>query len=155
MPTMRAASTPSRKVTIKACSILGERPSDFENEFQFQLYKDSVPPLGPSTPGITRGCDLDHTRGLIPPELEPAQEALGRLELRKLLFFGAELGGVHATPRTAEPDRMPKVQHLVIDDVLHHVAGNRGVVKDAADDDGIVGGIVMPEQVPGAGLAPA
>jgi hypothetical protein len=38
MPTMRAASTPSRKVTIKACNILREHPSDCENEFQFQLY---------------------------------------------------------------------------------------------------------------------
>jgi hypothetical protein len=33
MPTMRAASTPSRSVMMRACSI----GADIENEFQFQL----------------------------------------------------------------------------------------------------------------------
>jgi hypothetical protein len=40
MPTIRAASTPSRRVTINACNIEKRdsgRNCDFENEFQFQL----------------------------------------------------------------------------------------------------------------------
>jgi hypothetical protein len=34
---MRAASTPSRRVMMKASSILERHPYHFENEFQFQL----------------------------------------------------------------------------------------------------------------------
>src|ERR1700747_1566213 len=101
MPTIRAASTPSRSVTIKACNILGISPCDFENEFQFQLYKDSVPRQTPSTRDVTRGGDLCHTTGRR-RDSESAQKTLRSFQLRKQLFLGAELGGMDTTPAAVE-----------------------------------------------------
>src|SRR6266568_115615 len=39
MPTIRAASTPSRSVIMNACNMSGTPVDHFENEFQFQLYR--------------------------------------------------------------------------------------------------------------------
>src|SRR5260221_1862097 len=39
MPTIRAASTPSRSVIMNACNMSGTPADHFENEFQFQLYR--------------------------------------------------------------------------------------------------------------------
>src|ERR1700733_14512966 len=50
---------------------------------------------------------------------------------------------------------MLQVQHLVVDDVLHGVARYRDLIKDAADDNRIVGRIVMPEDAPGLSWTPA
>src|SRR5581483_3884287 len=39
MPTISAASTPSRRVIMKACNMKLSAPYHFENEFQFQLNR--------------------------------------------------------------------------------------------------------------------
>src|ERR1700733_4340290 len=39
MPTISAASTPSRKVMMNACNMTETALCHFENEFQFQLYR--------------------------------------------------------------------------------------------------------------------
>ena len=49
---------------------------------------------------------------------------------------------------------MLQVQHLVEQDVFHRVAGHAWMVEDAADDDGVVGGIVVAETAAGVVLAP-
>ncbi len=49
---------------------------------------------------------------------------------------------------------MFQVQHLVKEDVLDGVAGHARVIKNATDDDGIVGRIVMSEAAAGVILAP-
>src|SRR3974390_3463504 len=61
MLTIRAASTPSRKVMMKASSMGGGDLYDYENEFQ--LYKDSRRAPPPSTREVTRACDLNHIAG--------------------------------------------------------------------------------------------
>src|SRR5947208_2022020 len=58
-----------------------------------------------------------------------------------------------ATPAAAKLDRMLQVQHLVVDDVLHGVTRNSGLVKDPAYHDRIVSGIIMAKAV--AGMVPA
>jgi hypothetical protein len=52
---------------------------------------------------------------------------------------------VHAAAAAAQLYRVPKVQHLVVDEIFHSVAGDFGSIKDAADDDGVVGGIVVSQ----------
>src|ERR1700688_3576171 len=54
---------------------------------------------------------------------------------------------MHAATTSPQFHRMFEVQHLVVNDVLHRVGGNSRVVKDAAHDDSIVGGIVVAEAV--------
>ena len=49
---------------------------------------------------------------------------------------------------------MPQVQHLVINDVLDRISGNRRVVEDSADYDRIVCGIIVAKQIACASLAP-
>src|SRR6266849_1062217 len=46
------------------------------------------------------------------------------------------------------------MKHLVEHDVLHHKTRHAGMVEDAADDDGVVGGVVVAETVAGMGSAP-
>src|SRR4029077_19064949 len=98
------------------------------------------------TPALHRG-----SRAL----LEPAQEALCGFQLGEELFFGAEGGGVDAAAAAVQLDGVPEVEHLVVDDVLDGVAGNGWVVEDAADDNRVVGGVVVAKEVAGAALAPA
>src|SRR6266540_16899 len=50
---------------------------------------------------------------------------------------------------------MFQVQHLVVDDVLHRKARHVRLVKDLADHDGIVRGIVVAQQMARALRAPA
>src|SRR3974390_2156911 len=50
---------------------------------------------------------------------------------------------------------MFQMQHLVINDVLEHVPRYRRVIKDTADDDSVVGRIVVPKNSARLGLAPA
>lgn len=41
-----------------------------------------------------------------------------------------------------------EVEHLVVEDVLDGVAGDAGAVENAAEDDGVMGGIEMAEEAP-------
>ena len=59
-----------------------------------------------------------------------------------------------AAAAAVELHRMPQVQHLVINDVLDSISGNRRMIEDPADNDGVVGRVIVAEQVPGASLAP-
>lgn len=42
----------------------------------------------------------------------------------------------------------------MIEDVLEHVSGHAAIVENFADDDGVVGGIVVAEAVAGVLAAP-
>ncbi len=65
--------------------------------------------------------------------------------MRKARFFGLEFAGVDRTAQAARFDGMLEVEHLVVEQILEGVAGSGGAVEDAADDDGVVGGVVMAE----------
>ena len=59
-----------------------------------------------------------------------------------------------AAAQAARLDGVLEVQHLVVEQVLDGVARAGGAVEDAADDDGVVGGVVMAERALGVVLAP-
>ena len=61
---------------------------------------------------------------------------------------------MHAATAPAQLHGMFQVQHLVIDDVFHRVAGNPRMIEDATHDDGVVGGIVVAKAVAGVVAAP-
>ncbi len=82
------------------------------------------------------------------------EELFRLVELREQLFFFLELRGMNAAARSAELDRMLEVKHLVVNDVFDDIAGHANVIEDAADDDGVVRGIVMSEHIARTGLAP-
>jgi hypothetical protein len=77
----------------------------------------------------------------------------------RLRFFGfefARLSGRSGAGRAqvAGSDGVLEVEHLVIEQVLDGVARAGGAVEDAADDDGVVGGVVVAERALGVVLAP-
>ena len=59
---------------------------------------------------------------------------------------------MHASPASPQLDRMLQVQHLVEEDVFDGVARDARVVEDAADDDGVVRGVVVAEAAAGVVL---
>src|SRR5262249_56793426 len=75
--------------------------------------------------------------------------------LRKQFLFRMELRWVDAAAAAVQLDRMPQMQHLVVDDVVDGIAGDCGVIEDAADHDGIVRRVVVPEQVTSSAVTPA
>ena len=82
------------------------------------------------------------------------QEFLGLTDVREELFFFKKFARVYAPPASAQVHRMLQMQHLVINDVLDDVTRHTPVVEDAADDDRIVSGIVVPKPVAGVLTAP-
>src|ERR1039458_9753660 len=66
-----------------------------------------------------------------------------------------ELSRVHAAPAAAQPDWVLQVQHLVVNDVFHSVAGNGELIEDAADNNRIVRRIVVSEDAAGLRRTPA
>ena len=69
-------------------------------------------------------------------------------------LLGLERGGVDATAEAAHFNGVLEVKHLVEEEIFEGVAGAGWAVKDAADDDGVVGGVVMAERALGVVLAP-
>jgi hypothetical protein len=61
---------------------------------------------------------------------------------------------VNATAAGFDADGMLEVKHLVVEEVLDCAARGVGTVKDAGDDDGVVGGIVVAEHAAGVVGAP-
>src|SRR5438309_4535479 len=123
-------------------------------------FKDKLLAAWASTRQAVKGTNLGFCRDLsaflwLRRNLEPLKKLLRRHKLGKKPFFHLKLGRMHASSAAAKFDGMLEVQHLVIDDVLHRVAGNRGVVEHPADHDGIVCGVVMPKYAASAAPTPA
>src|SRR5262249_36862587 len=51
--------------------------------------------------------------------------------------------------------RAPDMEHLIIDEILHHVAGDRLRIEPSADGDGAVPGVVVTQRGSGGGRTPA
>src|ERR1700733_6577671 len=62
---------------------------------------------------------------------------------------------MHAATAAAQLHGMFQVQHFVIDDVFDGVAGNSGMIKNAAHHDSVMGGIVVTKAVAGMVAAPS
>ena len=69
-------------------------------------------------------------------------------------LFGLELAGVNAATARLDADGMFEVEHLVVEEVLDGAARSVGAVEDAADDDGVVGGVVVAQHAAGVVGAP-
>ena len=61
---------------------------------------------------------------------------------------------MHASATAAQLYRVFQVKHFVEDDVVDYVAGNLGTVENPANDDGVVGGVIVAEAVAGVIAAP-
>ena len=71
---------------------------------------------------------------------------LGALELREKFFLALKVGAMYAAARAAQTYRMPQVQHLVINEILHGKLRYVLTVEYLADDDSVVRRVVMPER---------
>ena len=87
-------------------------------------------------------------------ELEALEVGLGFVELGEEALFGLELAGVDAAAAGFDADWVLEVEHLVVEEVLDGAARGVGTVEDAADDDGVVGGVVVAEHAAGVVGAP-
>ncbi len=67
----------------------------------------------------------------------------------KRTLFGLELAGVDAAAPGLDADGMLEVQHLVIEQIFDGTSRSIRAVKDAGDDDGVVGGVVVAEHAAG------
>ncbi len=79
-------------------------------------------------------------------DLESLDEGQGFVELGKLALLGFEFAGMDAAAQAAHTHGMLEVEHLVEEQVFDGVAGAGGAIEDAADDDGVVGGIVVAQR---------
>lgn len=61
---------------------------------------------------------------------------------------------MHASPAASELDGVLQVEHFVEEDVFDSIERDAWVVEYAADDDGVVCGVVMAEAAAGVVLAP-
>ena len=77
------------------------------------------------------------------------------IQVREELLFRLKFCGMHAAAAATQFDGMLQVQHFVINDVFHRVAGNSRVIEDAADDDRVMSGIVVAEPVASMVAAPS
>src|SRR5438874_11013141 len=89
-----------------------------------------------------------------PQRSEPFEKLPGFVKLREQFFFRLKVRRMHAAAAATELDRMLQVKHFVIDDVLHRILRNPGVVENPAYHNRVVRGIVMSKAVAGVVSAP-
>jgi hypothetical protein len=77
--------------------------------------------------------------------LEEFEVGFGGVELGEETLFGLELAGVNAAATGFNADGVLEVKHLVVEEVFDGATGCVGAVEDAADDDGVVRGVVVAE----------
>ena len=83
------------------------------------------------------------------------QRFAGFLELGESLFRFPEGAGVHPPTHTAVFHGMLEMEHLVEENIANHEERDAGIVEQAAQDDGVVGGVVVSQESAGALTAPA
>jgi hypothetical protein len=71
------------------------------------------------------------------------------IELGEETLFGLELAGVDAAAAGFDADGVLEMEHLVVEEVFDGAARSVGAVEDAADDDGVVSGVVVAEHAAG------
>jgi hypothetical protein len=69
--------------------------------------------------------------------------------LGKETFFSLELARVNAAASSFDPDGMFEVEHLMVEEIFDSAARRIRTVKDAADYDGVVGGIIVTQHATG------
>ena len=101
----------------------------------------------------TRSCNclLGQLCSLLP---QAFQEFLSFFELRKEFLFFSKSSGMHEAAAAAELDGMPQVQHLMIDEIFDGKRRDTRGIENAADDDGIVRGIIVAQAAESLVAAP-
>jgi hypothetical protein len=74
---------------------------------------------------------------------EALEVGLRGIEFGEETLFGLELAGVYAAATGFDADGMLEVEHLVVQEILDGATGGVVAIEDAADDDGVVGGVVV------------
>ena len=100
------------------------------------------------------GSDVDSPLELRAESSDDAEEFARLLQFWKALFFRQKFARVYTPAAAAEFDGMLQVEHLVKQNVFDGVARHARMVEDAADDDGVVGRVVVPKAAAGMVLAP-
>src|ERR1700678_3985333 len=75
--------------------------------------------------------------------LQELEEGFADVEYAEETLFGLELAGVDAAPACFDADGVLEVKHLVVEEILDGAARGVRTIEDAADDDGVVGGVVV------------
>lgn len=83
-----------------------------------------------------------------------AKVGFGLFQMGEEPLLGLELPGVDTAASGFDPDRMLQMQHLVIKQVFDRASRSIGPVEDPADDDGVMGGVVVAKHAPGMMSAP-
>jgi hypothetical protein len=86
--------------------------------------------------------------------LDPLEIGFGFVELGEETLFGLKFAGVDAATSSFDADGVLEVKHLVVEKVLDGATGGIGAIEDAADDDGVVGRIVVAQHAAGVVGAP-
>src|ERR1039458_8770084 len=87
--------------------------------------------------------------------LQPLDKGQRLFQLREAGLLGLELAGVDAAAEASHFNGVLEMKHLVEEEIFEGVARAGGAVEDAADDDGVVGGVVVAESPLGHVLAPS
>src|SRR5882724_8752377 len=74
--------------------------------------------------------------------------------MREEFFFFPEGRGMDQASAAAQLDRMPQVEHLVVDQIFNGIQRDACGIENAADDDGVVRGIVMAKAAQSLVAAP-
>jgi hypothetical protein len=80
--------------------------------------------------------------------LQALDERQSLFELRELTLISFECGGVDTPAKPAHSDWMLEVEHFMVEQVFDRVTRTRGPIEYAADDDRVMGGIVMAQGAP-------
>ena len=75
-------------------------------------------------------------------------------QFREETLFSLELAGVNAAAAGFDADGVLEVKHLVVDEVFDGAARRVGTIEDAADDDGVVRGVVVAQHATGVMSGP-
>src|SRR4051812_28944142 len=87
-------------------------------------------------------------------QLKPLDECKRLFQFRKKSLFSHELSRMYAAPIALEFYRVPQVQHLVVHEILDRITRDPRVVKDPADHDRVVRGVIVTETLPRGVRAP-
>ena len=61
---------------------------------------------------------------------------------------------MHDAPAAAQLNRMTQMQHLVIDEIFDGIEGNASGIENAANDDGVMRGIIVAQAAESLVAAP-
>src|SRR3984957_1644271 len=153
--------TMSESVSSRAPHRESKSSSQYHSRFRTGLLKTNsshcskVALIGPIVPGLGSQLEIVHSswpsaRFSLPlreagfSTSQPFQKSLRPLPLRKQFLLRLKFRRMHAPSAPAQLHRMLQMQHFVVHNVFHRVAGNQELIKDSADHNRIMRRVVVP-----------